>query len=131
RPSEPSDDLPQLGEAFDKVVAVPCSDGIMLCNKPLTEPYIVSKTNPSLALTMTPPVGAYSAMVAHVDVQVTGWNPRNVHGAHGVLYVVITRSKCLLGTIFLRGPGKNNVSLLHGVCPQGCQKSKVEKGIPI
>jgi hypothetical protein len=131
RPSEPSDDLPQLGEAFEKVVAVPCSEGIMLCSQPLTQPFIVSKTNPSLALTMTPPAGAYSAMVAHVDVQVTGWNPRNVHGAHGVLYVVINRNKWLLGNIFLRGPGKNNVTLRHGVCPQGCQKSKVEKSIPI
>lgn len=130
RPSQPSDDLPQLSELFDKV-AVPCSDGIMLCKLPLTVPFIASKTNPTLALTMTPPAGAYSAMVAHVDVQVTGWNPRNVHGAHGVLYVVINRNKWLLGNIFLRGPGKNNVTLRHGVCPQGCQKTKVEKGIPI
>lgn len=130
-PSQSSDSLLSIPEEVFKS-AISCSDGSLLCAKLLgPEAFVASKATPTLALTMTPPVGAYSSMVAHVEAQVNGWNKTNVHGAHGVLYVVINRNKNLLGNVFLRGPGKNTVTLRHGVCPSGCQKSKVERGIPI
>ncbi|HEV8579874.1 MAG TPA: hypothetical protein VGX68_12430 [Thermoanaerobaculia bacterium] len=131
-PSQPSESLSEMSEAALTKAAAACSNGATLCTKLLgPETFTATKSNPTLALTMTPPEYAYSSMVAHVEVQVNGWNPRNVHGAHGVLYVIVNRNKSLIGNVFLRGPGKNNVTLRHGICPQGCNKTKVERGIPI
>ena len=107
-----------------------CSSGSLLCNM-ASEVHTASKALPTRTLLMTPPPGSYSTLTAHVDVKVTGWNPVNVHGAHGVLYLVINRNKYQVGSIFLRGPGKNNVTLRHGICPTGCTKAKIEQGVPM
>ncbi|HKI02377.1 MAG TPA: hypothetical protein VKK31_10375 [Thermoanaerobaculia bacterium] len=118
--------------AMEKMLkaAGPCSAGSMLCNMP-NQVHTATKANPTRALTMTPPVGTYSSILGHVEVTVTGWNKANLRGAHGVLYLVINRNKYQLASIFLRGPGKNNVTVRHGVCAGGCNKAKIEKGVPV
>ncbi len=128
-PAQPGDGLTSL---FDEVVksAVNCGDGRKLCEL-LGVVHTSSKADPTVAISMTPPVGTYKSMRAHVEVTVTGWNKANVRGAHGMIYVVINRNKSLLGNVFLRGPGKESLTLRHGVCPNGCTKSKVEKPLKV
>jgi hypothetical protein len=83
--------------------------------------------NTTLALSMTPPAALYKSLTAHVEVNVTGWNPKNKKGAHGVIYIVVNRNKRLLGNVFLRGPGSDFLYMRHGDCPLGCGKAKVGK----
>ena len=124
-PSQSSDSLDAVFEELSKAETV-CSSGKTVCSMP-GQVHIATRATPTRAISMTPPAGTYKSMRGHVEVKVDGWNPINVQGAHGTLYVVINKNKYLLGSVFLRGPGKNNVTLRHGVCPGGCAKSKVER----
>ena len=110
--------------------AVVCSSNSMLCNLP-NQVHTSTKADPTRAVTMTPPPGTYSSILGHVEVKVAGWNRVNPRGAHGALYLVINKNKLLLGSLFLRGPGKNSVTMRHGVCAGACNKAKIEKGIPV
>lgn len=124
-PSQPVD---TLEAAFDKAfkAAATCSSGRMVCNK---EGLVHTSTKkiPTLALSMTPPAGTYRSMRARVDVLVNGWNPVNPRGAHGVMYLAVNKNYNLLGSVFLRGPGSNRVTLRHGFCRTAACKTKVEK----
>lgn len=128
-PSASSDSLLAITEEIS-AAAVLCSNGSTLCAI-ANEVHTSTKAAPTKALVMTPPADTYRSLTGHVEVRVSGWNKTNLRGAHGVLYLIINKNKLLLGNIFLRGPEKNNVTLRHGVCPGGCNKAKVEKGIAV
>jgi hypothetical protein len=127
-PSRSSDTLASLFEKGNIAPSVMCSENRTICDFPGLV-HTSSKAKPNIFLGMTPPVDTYKIMRAHVEVLVTGWNKTNVRGAHGALYVIVNKNKILLGSIFMRGPSGNNVTLRHGVCPGGCNKSKVERGL--
>ena len=124
-PSQPTD---MLEAAFEKAfkAASTCSSGRMVCSRTGLV-HTSSKNNPTLSLSMTPPAGAYRSMRAKVDVLVNGWNPVNPRGAHGVMYLAVNKNYNLLGSVFLRGPGGNRVTLRHGFCDGAACKTKVEK----
>jgi len=94
-------------------------------------PFTPTKPNPNttLAISMFPPAGLYKSLTAHVEVKVTGWNPKNTKGAHGVIYIAVNKNKRLLANVFLRGTGSNYVYMRHGDCPAGCFKAKVGKAL--
>lgn len=129
-PSSPSDDLTSVFESLVITPAYNCAPGKAVCEQ-LGVVHTPTKAKTALFIGMTPPVDTYKILRAHVEVQVTGFNPINQGGAHGVLWLIINNNKKLIGSIFLRGAGKNNVTLRHGVCPGVCNKTKVEKGFPL
>jgi translation initiation factor IF-1 len=120
--------------AIDKAISSPstsnCSVGSLVCAMP-NEVHTSSKALPNRTLLMSPPAGNYNGLTGHVEVKITGWNPVNNRGAHGVLYIVINKNKSLLANVFLRGPYKNSVTVRHGVCAGSCTKAKVEQGIEV
>lgn len=124
-PSQPVD---TLEAAFDKAfkAAALCSSGRTVCNREGLVHTSTRKT-PTLALSMSPPAGTYRSMKAHVEVVVNGWNEINPRGAHGVMYLAINKNYNLLGSIFLRGPSSNRVTLRHGFCRTAACKTKVEE----
>jgi hypothetical protein len=123
----------ELSSVFSAVTINPdrlCSTASMVCQAPGTV-FIPSKAKTALFLGMKPPVDTYKILRASLDVQVFDFNPINKGGAHGIFWVVINNNKSLVGSTFLRGGGKNNFTLRHGVCPgRVCLKTKVEKSLP-
>ncbi len=121
-PARSSDTTSPLFDDLKKAAAT-CSNDSTVCER--DEPFTSTKKAPTLALSMTPPPATYASMKGHVDVLIHGWSGRDA-GAHGVLYVIINRNKYLIGNVFLRGPGSNLVTMRHNICPNGCNKEKVQ-----
>ena len=83
--------------------------------------------NPDRSVILTPPVAAYSSVKVHLEVTIGPWNRPNT-GAHGVMYFVRDRNKDMYANVFLRGPGRNNMTLRHGFNQEHGEKAKIEKG---
>jgi hypothetical protein len=86
--------------------------------------------NPDHSLVLSPPVFAYSKVRVHLEVEVNGF-AAPASGAHGVLYFIRDGNKDMYANIFLRGGGKNDITLRHGFNQTHGQKAKVQQGIPI
>jgi translation initiation factor IF-1 len=130
RPASVSD---MLGGSHDDLLklAGSCAAGTASTVCTMTGPFIPKKPYPNttMALSMSPPAALYKSLKAHVEVTPTGWNPKNVRGAHSTLYIIVNRNKRLLASLFMRGPGGNNVTMRHGDCPGGCAKAKLWKNV--
>lgn len=81
---------------------------------------------PDRSITLTPAPGSYSSVKVHLEVEVGPWNTPPT-GAHGVLYFVRNKNRDMFANIFLRGPGKGDLTLRHGFNQTHPQKAKIEQ----
>ncbi|HXT50690.1 MAG TPA: hypothetical protein VN811_06580 [Thermoanaerobaculia bacterium] len=81
-------------------------------------------SNPDRGITLSPPVGVYSRLKLHLEVQVNGFYPP-ADMAHGMLYLVRDKNKDMFANVFLQGPGTNQIVLRHGFNLTHPQKPKL------
>ena len=87
-----------------------------------------TKTNPDRAIVLSPAPASYKSVKVHLEVEVGPWNTPAT-GAHGVLYFVRNKNRDMFANIFLRGPGKNDLTLRHGFDQSHPEKAKLTKAL--
>ncbi|HEV8578971.1 MAG TPA: hypothetical protein VGX68_07785 [Thermoanaerobaculia bacterium] len=85
-----------------------------------------TNANPDRAITLAPAPASYKSVKVHLEVEVGPWNTPAT-GAHGVLYLVRNKNRDMFANIFLRGPGKGDLTLRHGFNQTHPEKAKIEK----
>jgi hypothetical protein len=120
----------------DSALSVPGDNAALTCAPGAwchTVPGLVHQStgaNPDHSIVLSPPVFAYSKVRLHLEVELNGF-AAPASGAHGVAYFIRDGNKDMYANIFLRGGGKNDITLRHGFNQTHGQKAKIQQGISI
>ena len=86
-----------------------------------------TKSSPDRTIVLSPPSATYSRLRARLEVQINGWSPPS-SGAHGILYMIRDKNLNMYGSVFLKGPGSNQLTMRHGFNLGAAEKPKISKG---
>jgi hypothetical protein len=94
------------------------------CFEYLTTPYIPTNAAQNHKFFIDVPSGSYDLLKMQMDVFHGGWqNPPD--GLHNIFWFVKDRNFNMYGYVNLRGPGRNEIMLRHGLGTTASQKAKI------
>lgn len=87
--------------------------------------HVPTSTNRVKRVSVVPPFGTYQRLRVVLTVINGGWSS-NSDGTHSIFWLARDRNRDLFGYVNVRGPGRNNIFIRHGIGqPQGA-KPKIE-----
>lgn len=94
------------------------------CFEYLTTPYIPRNGAQNHKFFIDVPSGSYDLLKMQIDVFHGGWqNPTD--GLHNIFWLVKDRNFNMYGYVNLRGPGRNDIMLRHGLGTSASEKAKI------
>jgi hypothetical protein len=111
----------------DPVTGLSCAPAGTICYLFPGLVHLSSQATPARSLFVDPPVGTYSSVKLHFEVTMAGEFTPPASAAHGILYFVKNKNRDMFANIFLRGPGKDSLTLRHGFDQAHVEKAKLER----